>query len=47
MSGTVLGDVALWHWLYLATKTSRMGVVVDGLACPLHHPTPYSYQMMG
>jgi hypothetical protein len=25
MSGTVLGDVSSWHWLYLATKPTHMG----------------------
>jgi hypothetical protein len=35
----VLGDVASWCWLYFAAKPSHVGVDVDRLACPLHHPT--------
>jgi hypothetical protein len=32
----VLGDIASWRWLYLATTPSHVqGVDVDGLACPL------------
>jgi hypothetical protein len=31
-----LGDVATWCWLYLAAKSSHVGVDVDGLSCPLH-----------
>jgi hypothetical protein len=34
MSGTVLGDVASRHQLYLAAKPSNVGVNVDELACP-------------
>jgi hypothetical protein len=30
-------------WLYLMAKPSHMGVDVDGLAYPLHHPTVHSY----
>jgi hypothetical protein len=45
MPGTVLGDVASRCWLYLVAKPSHVGVDVDGLACPLHHPTVYSWQM--
>jgi hypothetical protein len=37
MSGTVLGDVASRHQLYLAAKPSNVGVNVDELACP---PSP-------
>jgi hypothetical protein len=47
MPGTVLGDVASWHQLYLATKPSHMGVDVDGLAYPLHHPRTYNHQSRG
>jgi hypothetical protein len=32
MPGMILGDVALWHQLYLAAKPSHVGVDVDGLA---------------
>jgi hypothetical protein len=32
-------------WLYLAAKPSHMGVIVDGLAYPLHYPMAYSHQM--
>jgi hypothetical protein len=31
-------------WLYLAAKLSHVGVDVDWLACPLHHPMAYSHQ---
>jgi hypothetical protein len=34
-------------WLYLATKTSHVGVDVDELASPLHHPIACSRQMRG
>jgi hypothetical protein len=34
-------------WLYLAAKPSHVGVDVDGLAWPLHHPTPCSRQTRG
>jgi hypothetical protein len=34
-------------WLYLAAKPSHVGVDVDELACPLHHPTACSCQMRG
>jgi hypothetical protein len=37
----VLGDVVVWHQLYLAAKPSHVRVDVDGLTCPLHHPTAY------
>jgi hypothetical protein len=47
MLGMVLGDVASWHRLYLATKPSHVGVDVEGLACPLHHPTAFSHQSRG
>jgi hypothetical protein len=30
----VLGDVDSWCWLYLAAKSSHVGVDVDGLAYP-------------
>jgi hypothetical protein len=45
MLGMVLGDVA--SWLYLAIRASHLGVNVDRLACPLHHPMAYSRQMRG
>jgi hypothetical protein len=47
MLGTVLGDILPWHLLYLAAKTSHMGVYVDGLTYPLHHPTACSRQTRG
>jgi hypothetical protein len=47
MPGTVLGDVALWHRLYLAAKPSHMGADVDGLAFPLNHPVAYCRQSWG
>jgi hypothetical protein len=34
-------------WLYLDAKPSHMRVDLDGLACPVHHPTTYSYQTRG
>jgi hypothetical protein len=34
-------------WLYLAAKPSHVGVDVDVLACPLHHPTACSRQTRG
>jgi hypothetical protein len=34
-------------WLYLPTMPSHVGVNVDGLVCPLHHPTDYSRQTRG
>jgi hypothetical protein len=34
-------------WLYMAAKPSHMGVDVDGLACPLHHPMTWSCQTRG
>jgi hypothetical protein len=37
----VLGVGAVRHWLYLVTKPSYVGVDVDGLSCPLHHPIAY------
>jgi hypothetical protein len=40
----VLGEVTGWHWLYLAAKPSQLGVDVDELSCPLHHPTAYRCQ---
>jgi hypothetical protein len=36
----VLGDVALWYWLYLGAKPSHVGVDV-------HRPTAYNRQMRG
>jgi hypothetical protein len=47
MPGMVFGDVASWCRLYLATKPSHVGVDVDGLACPQHHPTVCSHQTRG
>jgi hypothetical protein len=40
----VLGVNDVRHWFYLAAKPPNMGVVVDGIACPLHRPTAYSRQ---
>jgi hypothetical protein len=34
-------------WFYLAAKPSYMGVDVDRLVCPLHHPMVQSCQMRG
>jgi hypothetical protein len=34
-------------WLYMAAKPSHLRVDVDGLACPLHHPTVHSCQIRG
>jgi hypothetical protein len=34
-------------WLYMAVKPSHMGVNMDGLAYPLHHPMVCSCQMRG
>jgi hypothetical protein len=47
MSKTVLGDIPSWHQLYLATSPSNVGVDVDGLACPLHHPMIYNHHTRG
>jgi hypothetical protein len=33
--------------LYLAAKPSQVGANVDGLACSLHHPKPYSHKRGG
>jgi hypothetical protein len=33
--------------LYLAVKPAHMGVDVDGLVCPLHHPMSCDRQMRG
>jgi hypothetical protein len=44
---TVLVDIALWHRLYLVAKPSHVGVDVDGLAYPLHHPMTCSCQSRG
>jgi hypothetical protein len=33
--------------LYLAAKPAHLGVDVDGLACPLHHPMVCDRQMRG
>jgi hypothetical protein len=43
MPGTVLGYIAMLHWLYLATKPSHVGIDVDRLAYPMHHPMNYSH----
>jgi hypothetical protein len=47
MSDAVLGDIAVWHRLYLATKPSYVGVDVDELSCPLHRATTCNHQMRG
>jgi hypothetical protein len=44
---TIIGDIALRHRLYLATKPSHVGVDVDGLAYPMHCPMVYIHQMRG
>jgi hypothetical protein len=41
------GDVALRCWPCLVTEPSHVGVDVDGLACPLHHPIAYNRQTRG
>jgi hypothetical protein len=33
--------------LYLAAKPTHVGVDVDELACPLHHPMAYGHQTRG
>jgi hypothetical protein len=38
MPEMVLRDVASRRGFYLAAKRFYVGVDVDGLACPLHHP---------
>jgi hypothetical protein len=47
MPRIVLGDTVMLHQLYWAAKPSNMGVDVDGLANPLHHPTTCSRQTWG
>jgi hypothetical protein len=42
MLEAVLGDGSSRSRPYLAAKPSRMGVDVDGLACPLHGPMAYN-----
>jgi hypothetical protein len=44
MPGTILGDVASHHQLYLAAKPSHVGADMDGIACPQHRPIVYSHQ---
>jgi hypothetical protein len=34
-------------WVYLAAKPSHVGVDMDELACPLHHPTVCDRQTRG
>jgi hypothetical protein len=41
----VLGVGTMRCWFYLASKPSHVGVSVDGLASPLHHPMAYTRQM--
>jgi hypothetical protein len=43
----VPGDIASWHQLYLAAKPPHVGVDVDGLAYPVHHPMACGHQMRG
>jgi hypothetical protein len=52
--GVEVDDVRDGSWrrcfavlLYLAVKPTLVGVDVDGLAYPLHHPTAYDRQMRG
>jgi hypothetical protein len=33
--------------LYLMAKPANMGIDVDGLVRPLHHPMPYGHQTRG
>jgi hypothetical protein len=47
MSGMVLGDVALRRRLYLTTKSSHVGVDMDGLAYLLHRPMVCNRQTKG
>jgi hypothetical protein len=47
MPNTVLGDIASWYRLFLATKPFHMWVNVDRLACPLHRPMTSSRSMRG
>jgi hypothetical protein len=47
MLETVLVDVASRRQLYLAAKPSHVGVDVDRLAIPVHHPTICSHQTRG
>jgi hypothetical protein len=44
MPRTSHGDIASRCRLYLAAKPYHVGVNVDGLACPLHHPTACNCQ---
>jgi hypothetical protein len=41
----VLGVSAVRRWLYLPAKPSHVGVDVDGLACPLHHPMTFYHAL--
>jgi hypothetical protein len=34
-------------WSYLTAKPFHVGIDVDGLACPLHHPMVYDHQTRG
>jgi hypothetical protein len=43
----VLGVGAVRCWFYLAAKPPHVGVGVDGLAFPLHHPMSYNRQTRG
>jgi hypothetical protein len=47
MPGTVLGDIAALHRLYLAAKPSHVGLNVDGPAYPLHRLMVNSRQTRG
>jgi hypothetical protein len=47
MPKMLLGDVALRCQLYMATKTSHVGVDVNRLACLLHRPMTCSRQTRG
>jgi hypothetical protein len=38
---------AVKRWVYLAAKPSRVGADVDGLSCPLHHPSTCGRQRRG
>jgi hypothetical protein len=42
----VPGDVASRCWSDLVAKSSHVRVDVDGLPCPLHHPTAYLWRDM-
>jgi hypothetical protein len=40
-------DVASRCWPYFVAKSSHVGVDVDELVCPMHHPMTYNHQTRG